>query len=170
MEDLLDEGLLLFSKLVSDFFLSSIIFLCILPTNLVGVGAGRRLSRERIFSSGARGLGVGVFSSLVALVTYTSGNLLSLLSLLTMGSARGRGFSVKEGPGDPTLERPSSKMLDLRLDLLLRSATVSEDQSQVAAAGSSHLSGSFLTAAVPLRALSGSGWICDAIFTWFVLC
>ena len=35
MEDLLEDGLLLLAnKLVSDFFLSSIIFLCIFPTNL----------------------------------------------------------------------------------------------------------------------------------------
>ena len=71
MEDLLLEGLLLllFSRFVSDFFLSSIIFLCIFPTNRVGVGAGSRFSRERIFSSGARGLGVGVASGFVAFVT-----------------------------------------------------------------------------------------------------
>ena len=70
IEDLLDEGLLLlsFRRLVSDFFLSSIIFLCIFPTNLVGVGAGNKFMKDKSFSSGSLGLGVGVFSGLPALV------------------------------------------------------------------------------------------------------
>ena len=82
--------------------------------HLVGVGAGSRFMKasEALES---RGLGEGLGTFLLALVTTTAGLVWSVESLLTSPP---RGFSVAVGPGEPARLWSSPSTEDFRLDLV----------------------------------------------------
>ena len=120
IEDRLEDG---FERdpLASGFFLSMSCFtLCIIPINLVGVGAGSRFMKAvaRLPETSSLGLGEGLGIFLFAFVTTTSGFFCSVLSRLARVP---KGFSVCEGPGDPALLTPNSITDDFKLDRRLRS-------------------------------------------------